>query len=196
MLDIPEIKLIVGLGNVGDKFENTRHNLGSDLLFAIADKYHVRLENQSKFFGLTGRGDIEEQDLRLLFPTTYMNESGKAVGAICSFYRIDPTQVLVLHDEMDLPAGALRFKFDGGLAGHNGLRSIAKHLGSRQDFYRLRIGIGKKPNSEDNVNYVLSQPSPDEKSAIDHAMDGAMHGLQILLREGVGKATTYINSFR
>lgn len=195
MLDIPEIKLIVGLGNVGKKYENTRHNLGYDLLLNIAEKYHVTLESQTRFFGMTGRGDIEEQDLRLLFPTTYMNESGKAVGAICSFYRIDPTQVLVLHDELDLPAGALRFKFGGGLAGHNGLRSIARHLGGRHDFYRLRIGIGKTHRSA-TIDYVLSSPPPGDREAIGAALEGAMTGLRMLLREGAARATSYINSFK
>lgn len=189
------IKLIVGLGNVGVKYEHTRHNMGCDLLFALADKYRINLENQAKFFGLMGRGNIQGQDVRLLFPTTFMNESGRAVGAVCNFYRIAPEEILVLHDEMDLNPGALRLKFGGGLAGHNGLKSISKYLASSLDFYRLRIGIGKA-SDKDTLNFVLSKPSPQDKDLLTNAQDAALIGIDKLFTEGLEKATSYINSFK
>ena len=106
-----DLALIVGLGNVGAKYDHTRHNMGVDLLNLIADAYKINLVPESKFAGLVGRGTIERHDVRLAFPTTFMNESGRCVGALCTFYRIAPEQVLVLHDEMDLNPGAIRLKF-------------------------------------------------------------------------------------
>lgn len=189
------IKLIVGLGNVGAKYEHTRHNMGVDLLEKIADKYNLRLALESKFFGLTARGIIKDNDIRLLFPTTYMNESGRAVAAMCNFYRIATNEILVLHDEMDLNPGSLRLKFGGGLAGHNGLRSISACLGGSLDFYRLRIGIGKAQN-KDTLNFVLSKPSVDESCLLNQAFEHAQTGIELLLSDSVAKATSYINSFK
>ena len=189
------IKLIVGLGNVGAKYEHTRHNMGVDLLEKLADKYHLQLNLESKFFGLTARGNIKDNDVRLLFPTTYMNESGRAVAAMCNFYRIAADEVLVLHDEMDLNPGALRLKFGGGLAGHNGLRSISACLGGSLNFYRLRIGIGKASTRDTGI-FELSRPSVEESCISNQAIDHAIAGIELILTDKVAKATSYINSFK
>ena len=167
------LKLIVGLGNIGPKYEHTRHNMGCDLLFNIADKYRINLNPESKFSGLVGRGSIEGKEVRLVFPTTFMNESGRSVGALCNFFRIAPEEILVLHDDLDLPPGTIRFKFGGGLAGHNGLKSITACLSGAQNYYRLRIGIGH-PERSDVINWVLNRPAPQDRDKIDAALDAAL----------------------
>lgn len=129
-----KIRLIVGLGNVGAKYDHTRHNMGCDLLFSLAEEYRIDLKPEGKFAGLVGKGQIENQDVFLLFPTTFMNESGRAVSALASFYKIPCEEILVLHDELDLLPGQLKLKFGGGLAGHNGLKSICALMGSNQNF--------------------------------------------------------------
>ena len=189
------LKLIVGLGNIGPKYEHTRHNMGCDLLFNIADKYRISLNPESKFSGLVGRGNIEGQEVRLVFPTTFMNESGRSVGALCNFFRIAPEEILVLHDDLDLPPGTIRFKFGGGLAGHNGLKSITACLSGAQNYYRLRIGIGH-PERSDVINWVLNRPSPQDRDKIDAALDAALLGIGTLFKDGVNKATAFINGFK
>lgn len=190
-----DIALIVGLGNVGAKYDHTRHNMGADLLTIIADSYGISLNPESRFAGLVGRGQIERHDVRLAFPTTFMNNSGRCVGALCTFYRIAPEQVLVLHDELDLPPGAIRLKFGGGLAGHNGLKSISASLGNNQNFWRLRIGIGKALN-KDVINHVLNRPDPMERSLIEEALEGAFQGVKTLFKDGPDRAAQVINGFK
>ncbi len=190
-----EIKLIVGLGNIGTKYQGTRHNCGCDLLFALADKYRIALSDDKRFHGQIGRGNVAGADVRLAFPTTLMNLSGQCVGALCTFYRLAPSEVLVLHDEMDLPPGHVRLKFGGGLAGHNGLKSIAASLGGSQDFYRLRIGIGKDP-ARDTINFVLGRPAPAERALIAEAGEHALEGITLLLTKGAERAASFINSFK
>ena len=189
------ISLIVGLGNPGNKYEHTMHNIGLDALIMLCDKYKINMSPESKFSGLVGRGIIEGHDVRVVFPTTYMNESGRSVGAICNFYKIDPSQVLVLHDDLDLAPGTLKLKLGGGLAGHNGLKSISACLGGSQNFYRLRIGIGK-PTNKDVINYVLSRPAPMIRDLIDESLVGALNGLSTLFSKGVQKGTAAINGFK
>ena len=189
------LKLIVGLGNIGPKYEHTRHNMGCDLLFNIADKYRINLNPESKFSGLVGRGSIEGKEVRLVFPTTFMNESGRSVGALCNFFRIAPEEILVLHDDLDLPPGTIRFKFGGGLAGHNGLKSITSFLSGAQNYYRLRIGIGH-PERSDVINWVLNRPAPQDRDKIDAALDAALLGIGTLFKDGVNKATAFINGFK
>ena len=189
------IKLIAGLGNVGPKYAGSRHNCGCDLLFALADQYRIALNEEKRFFGCVGRGLIEGSEVRLVFPTTLMNLSGQSVGALCTFYRIAPEELLVLHDEMDLPPGSVRLKFGGGLAGHNGLKSIAASLGGKQNFYRLRLGIGK-PAPGDVISFVLGRPAPCERSLIEEAQEHALSGISLLFKQGPEKAASFINSFK
>ena len=135
--DTCNIKLIVGLGNPGNEYEHTRHNIGVDFVYKLADMYKIDMRPEGKFSGIVGRGNIEGQEVRLVFPTTYMNESGRSVGALCNFYKIKPEEILVCHDDLDLPAGHMKFKFGGGLAGHNGLKSISAHLKVTMAFAQL-----------------------------------------------------------
>ena len=131
------IALIVGLGNPGSDYRGTRHNAGADFVEALARAGSVTLQAETKFDGLTGRIRLGDHDLRLLVPTTFMNRSGRAVAAMAAFYKIPPEQILVAHDELDIPPGQARFKRGGGHGGHNGLRDIIPSLGNSREFQRL-----------------------------------------------------------
>ncbi|MFJ2532376.1 aminoacyl-tRNA hydrolase, partial [Pseudomonas helmanticensis] len=149
------IKLIVGLGNPGAEYDQTRHNAGALFVERIADAQGVNLVADRKYFGLTGRYSHQGQDVRLLIPTTYMNRSGQAVAALAGFFRIKPEEILVAHDELDLPPGVAKLKQGGGHGGHNGLRDIIAQLGNQNTFYRLRLGIGHPGVASMVSNFVL-----------------------------------------
>ena len=136
------IQLIVGLGNPGAQYAGTRHNAGAEFVRALAAVAGAQLRSDGKYYGEVGEAQLRGHRLRLLIPDTYMNRSGKAVAALAGFFKIEPPQMLIAHDELDLPPGSARFKFDGGHGGHNGLRDIIPALGNRRDFHRLRVGIG------------------------------------------------------
>ncbi len=165
------IRLIVGLGNPGAQYESTRHNAGFWYVEQLARSYGVTFQPEKKFFGLTARLHIEGQEVRLLNPTTFMNRSGQAVSAMATFFKIPVQSILVVHDELDLPAGVGRLKQGGGHGGHNGLRDIISSLSNSRDFLRLRLGIGHPGNSRDVVNYVLTKPSVAERQKIDAVID-------------------------
>jgi len=179
------IRLIVGLGNVGAEYEATRHNAGYWLVDAIARRAGARFSGERKFLGDVARVRISGRDVWLLKPTTYMNRSGQSVVALALFYKILPTEILVVHDELDLPPGAIKLKRGGGTAGHNGLKDTQARL-STADFWRLRIGIGH-PRSlqldQDVADFVLHPPRRDELAAIDEAV-GRGEGIVDLLAEG------------
>ncbi len=193
--DIVSIKLIVGLGNPGSQYEHTRHNIGVDFLYLLARKYNIDLRPEGKFQGITGRGMIKENEVRLLFPTTFMNESGRSVAAICNFYKIKPEEILVCHDDLDLHPGYMKLKFAGGLAGHNGLRSITANLANTQNYYRLRLGIGKPPSKE-VINWVLGRPDTNDQILIDNAYETALNAIDKLFTDGISKATALVNGYK
>ena len=191
-----EIKLIVGLGNPGDKYKDTRHNAGEWLVERLAQRLNFSLKEESKFFGKTARAVINGQEIRFLVPTTFMNLSGKAVGALATFYRIQPEQILIAHDELDLPPGTVKIKLGGGHGGHNGLRDSIAQLSNNKNFYRLRVGIGH-PGDKNLVSaYVLSKPSPTDLTLIDKALEEATDGVEVLLKDGIKNATNRLNSFK
>jgi PTH1 family peptidyl-tRNA hydrolase len=167
------VKLIVGLGNPGREYAATRHNAGAWWVARLADQLSVTLKADAKFHGLCARIGRDESESWLLNPQTYMNASGRAVAALCRFYRIQPEQMLVVHDELDLPPGVSRLKLDGGLGGHNGLKDIVAHLGTRQ-FWRLRLGIGHPGEKHAVVNYVLQPPRKEEAALIDTAINDSL----------------------
>lgn len=175
------IKLVVGLGNPGPKYERSRHNAGADFVEGLARKYDASLRVQDKFFGATARISIDGYDLRLLVPNTYMNLSGKAIGAMAGFYGITPDEILVVHDELDLPPGTSRLKRGGGHGGHNGLRDTIRALANSRDFARLRIGIGHPGNSRDVVDYVLRLAPQDEQILLQLSTDKALEVLPLAI---------------
>ena len=174
------IKLIVGLGNPGPQYEATRHNAGFCWVDDIADAHGARLGTEAKFFGTAGRLQHEGHETWLLKPATFMNASGRAVAALAGFYKIAPEAVLVVHDELDLPPGAAKLKKGGGHGGHNGLKDIARTLGT-PDFWRLRLGIGHPGDRNAVVNYVLHTPGRDEMALIEQGMDAGATILPQLL---------------
>jgi peptidyl-tRNA hydrolase, PTH1 family len=189
------IKLIVGLGNPGSEYRGTRHNAGADFIDALARQTSTTLLPESKFSGLAARINLAGHDLRLLIPTTFMNRSGKAVAAIANFYKIAPEEILVAHDELDIPPGTARFKRGGGHGGHNGLRDIVPALGNNKNFYRLRIGIGHPGHSSKVTGYVLGAPSQVDRTRIEASIDEAIASLPLLLDGDETKAMTRLHSF-
>lgn len=191
-----KIKLIVGLGNPGNKYEDMRHNAGEWMIARLARRFNVSLKEENKFFGKTAMATISGKDIRLLVPTTFMNLSGKSVGALANFYRILPEEILVIHDELDLPPGSVKLKLGGGHGGHNGLKDIIAQLANNKNFYRLRVGIGHPGDKNLVASYVLSKPAPQDQRLIDKALDEAESCIDILIKDGVEKAMNRLNGFR
>jgi PTH1 family peptidyl-tRNA hydrolase len=169
----PALRLIVGLGNPGPDYSETRHNAGFWFCERLARELGVSFSRESRYHGLVAKTRVGGADLWLLQPQTFMNRSGQSVQALAHFYRIEPAEMLVVHDELDIPPGQLRLKFGGGLGGHNGLKDITGHLGT-QDYWRLRIGIGHPGDRNEVVNYVLKPPRKEEAGEIDAAIDRAL----------------------
>lgn len=180
------IRLIVGLGNPGREYEATRHNAGYCWVDRLACLQNLCFRNESRFHGLAVRGQVHGHELLLLKPQTFMNASGRSVGALAQFYRFAPTEILVVHDELDIPPGVARLKLGGGHGGHNGLKDIIAHLGSR-DFWRLRIGIGHPGDRADVAGYVLNDPRREERELIDDAMQRALDVAHLFI-EGKAEA--------
>ena len=168
------LKLIVGLGNPGQQYDSNRHNAGVIYLHHLAKSYSGSLRGESNFFGEFGTINIAGDDIKLLFPTTFMNNSGKSVAAVCNFFKIEPENMLVAYDEIDFEVGVTRFKHGGGHGGHNGIRDIISALGGKKDFYRLRIGVGHPGHKSMVANYVLGNPSRSEADIIMSNIEDAI----------------------
>ena len=182
------VQLIVGLGNPGSEYEQTRHNAGANFVLALSEQYQATLQTESKFFGSTARITIEEQDIRLLIPNTYMNLSGKSIVTMARFYQINPEKILVIHDDLDLNPGISRFKIGGGHGGHNGLKDTIKELGNNANFSRLRIGIGDTGNAREVVNFVLKKAPQCEQQLRNEAIVEAVRVIPLAVSGDWGKA--------
>lgn len=169
-----QIRLIVGLGNPGREYETTRHNVGFWWVDELAGRENFNFRTEAKFHGLAARGQLHGHEVALLKPQTFMNLSGRAVGALAQFYKILPSEILVVHDELDLQPGIARLKMGGGHGGHNGLKDIIAQLGTK-DFWRLRLGIGHPGDRAQVVNYVLNDPRREERELIEEAMQHSLH---------------------
>ncbi len=174
------IQLIVGLGNPGAEYEHTRHNAGAWFVSELARISHTTLKKTAKFHGLHGIANLDGHEYHLLIPTTYMNNSGRSVQSLLNFYKIPSHAILIAHDELDLPVGDIRLKYEGGAGGHNGLTDIINHLHTKQ-FYRLRIGIGRPTHSGEVLDYVLKPPRKEELLSINEALDKVYKMLPLLL---------------
>jgi peptidyl-tRNA hydrolase, PTH1 family len=172
------IRVIVGLGNPGREYERTRHNAGAWLVERFAAQAGVVLRREARYQALLGRHG--ESGAWLLLPQTYMNASGRSAALLAGFFKIPPDEILVAHDELDFPPGAAKLKQGGGVAGHNGLKDIAARLGSL-DFWRLRLGIGHPGERDVVADYVLSKPSPEDRTAIDGSIERALAVLPLCL---------------
>ncbi|MFV5345496.1 aminoacyl-tRNA hydrolase [Acinetobacter oleivorans] len=188
------ISLIVGLGNPGSEYAQTRHNAGFWFIEQLANKYGIILKNDPKFHGISGRGNIEGHDVRLLLPTTFMNRSGQSVVPFAKFYQIAPEAILIAHDELDMNPGVIRLKTGGGHGGHNGLRDIVPHIGP--NFHRLRIGIGHPGSKERVSGHVLGKAPSSEQSLMDAAIDHALSKVKLLVQGQVPQAMNQINAYK
>nr|WP_232486682.1 aminoacyl-tRNA hydrolase [Pectobacterium parmentieri] len=193
---VSSIKLIVGLANPGAEYAATRHNAGAWFVDCLAESYRQSLKEENKFFGYTARLNLAGQDVRLLVPTTFMNLSGKAVAAMATFYRIQPDEILVAHDELDLLPGIAKLKLGGGHGGHNGLKDIISKLGNNPNFHRLRIGIGHPGDKSKVTGFVLGKPPMSEQTLIDGAIDEAVRCTEILMKEDMIKAMNRLHAFK
>lgn len=187
------IKLLVGLGNPGPEYEDTRHNAGFWLLDAYARELKLSWAIDNSYWGLVARTQFQGHKVWLLKPQTFMNVSGKSVGALARFFKIQPEEILVAHDELDIEPGQVKVKKGGGHAGHNGLRDIHAQLGS-SDYWRLRLGVGHPGDKAEVLNWVLKKPSPDHRKALEEAMARCVKALHLLLSGEMEKATALIHT--
>lgn len=188
----PADLLVVGLGNPGDQFEGTRHNLGAEVVKVLADRAEARLR-KTKARALAAGVLMNDKRVVLAFPLTFMNHSGEAVRLLVRSYGIqEASHIVIIHDELDLDVGRLRLKAGGGLAGHNGLRSITQHIGTTE-YTRLRIGVGRPPASQVGSEYVLRKPGKAEKVELDAAVEAAADAVELLTEVGVESAMATVN---
>ncbi|MCG7599036.1 aminoacyl-tRNA hydrolase [Halomonas sp. McH1-25] len=191
-----QVKAIIGLGNPGADYEDTRHNAGAWLVEAIARDSLASLRVEKKFLGLYAKVNFAGHELHLLNPTTFMNRSGGAVAALCQFFKLSPDELLVAHDELDIAPGTARYKQGGGHGGHNGLRDTIRALGNDNAFHRLRIGIGHPGDAKLVTNYVLARPGKTERKAIDAVIDECLFTLPDALTGDWAKAMNRLHSFK
>lgn len=191
-----KIKLVVGLGNPGQAYARTRHNAGRWFVENLAAASGEALTASSKFFGLHTQILVAGQTLHLLIPTTFMNLSGKAIAALANFYKILPEEILVAHDELDLPLGSIRLKKGGGHGGHNGLRDTISALGNNKEFYRLRIGIGHPGQASQVAGYVLSKTPENEQTSINAALNETERHLDKIISGNMSAAMNQLHTFK
>lgn len=189
------IRLIVGLGNPGPEYADTRHNAGEWYVRELARTFQINLSKDTKFSGFTGRGIIANQDVRLLIPTTFMNRSGQSVSSLANFYRIPVEEMLIAFDELDLPPGIAKFKV-GGSSSQNGIRDIVARMGNNKDFARLRIGIGHPGHKSRVTGHVLGKPSSADKELITNVIDEAIRCTEILFKDGLKSAQNRLHSYK
>lgn len=195
----PQLRLVIGLGNPGAKYAGTRHNVGFMALERLASASGSGFRNQARLHGLLAEVGSGEQRLRLLMPQTFMNDSGRAIRSALDWFGLQPQELLVVVDDMDLPLGKLRLRASGSAGGHNGLRSTISHLGT-QDFPRLRIGIGAPADNPverkaRTIGHVLGRFSPDEQPLLDQVLREVEAGIGLIQRQGLMRAANRINGF-
>ena len=187
------IRLLVGLGNPGPEYEATRHNAGFWFIDEVARTLRVNLVPERGYFGLAARANTADGPVWLLQPMTFMNLSGKSVAALARFFKIEPGEILVVHDELDLLPGHVKMKFGGGHGGHNGLKDIQAQLGSA-DFWRLRLGIGHPGVKAEVVNYVLRKPLAEQREAIDKSIEQSIAALPLMLEGDMERAMMKVHA--
>lgn len=187
-----DLKLVAGLGNPGAGYQATRHNAGFWFAERLAAAFGGSFRMQSRFNGELAEVQAGGQKLLLLKPQTFMNKSGLSVQAVATFYKLAPEQILIAHDELDLPPGTARLKRAGGHGGHNGLRDLHRHLGA--DYYRLRIGIGHPGTKDQVLDYVLGRPGKADEQAINDSLDDALRALELALSKGWDAAMNQLHT--
>ncbi len=186
------LKLIVGLGNPGSRYEQTRHNAGFWFADLLAQRTGARFATEAKYHGELARTMLVGTEVRLLKPATFMNLSGQSVGPVARFFKLEPGQILVAHDELDLPPGTARLKLGGGHGGHNGLRDLIRHLGA--EFWRLRIGIGHPGHRDEVTDFVLTRAPVEEQTLMGDALKDAADAIEKMLAHGAERAMHQLHS--
>jgi PTH1 family peptidyl-tRNA hydrolase len=184
--------VIAGLGNPGSKYSGTRHNVGFDVVDRLAQENNIRV-NRLRFKALTGEGFIGTEKVLLVKPSTYMNNSGESIREIMDFYKLEPENLLVVVDDIDIEFATIRLKKKGSAGSHNGLKSIIYHI-QKDNFPRLKVGIGKKPPYYDLADFVLSKFSSDERKLVDQAIWKASEAAEVFVKSGIDKAMNEFNS--
>ena len=187
------IKLFVGLGNPGPEYEATRHNAGFWWIDALARELKTTLVPERSYWGLAARVTVQGQSVWLLEPQTFMNASGKSVASLARFFKIQPDEILVAHDELDIAPGQAKLKRGGSHAGHNGLRDIHAQLGSA-DYWRLRIGVGHPGVKAEVISWVLKKPSPDQRTLIEDSIVHSLKAHTAMLAGDMDKATLLVHT--
>ncbi|MEH6825462.1 MAG: aminoacyl-tRNA hydrolase [Motiliproteus sp.] len=190
------VNLIVGLGNPGSQYDQTRHNAGADFVEQLAQHCNRTLQPEKRYHGRYTKCSIDGHDVHLLIPTTLMNLSGQATQSLASYFKIPTDTILVAHDELDLPPGCARLKQGGGHGGHNGLRDIIEKFGGDKSFLRLRIGIGHPGNAKLVHNFVLGRAPGSERELTQTCTSEAISTLPVLLNDGLAKAMNRLHSFK
>lgn len=188
------IKLIAGLANPGAKYNLTRHNAGAWFIETMLLQHQANLQENKNINGRIAKINFANQDVLLLIPNSFMNNSGQVIRKAMDYYKIDATELMVVHDEIELEVGRAKYKLKGGHGGHNGLRSIIEHLGGNKDFYRLRIGVGRPVNATDVANYVLSKPQIKEYDAIQEIIIEATATTRLAFEQNINTAMNKLHS--
>ena len=187
------IRLFVGLGNPGPEYDGTRHNAGFWWVDALAAKLRLQLAVERSYHALMARFNTPHGPCWLLEPMTFMNLSGNSVAALARFYKIEPAQILIVHDELDLQPGQAKLKFGGSHAGHNGLKSVHAQLGTH-DYWRLRLGIGHPGVKAEVINWVLKKPAPDHREAIHAAIERSIPAAELMMAGDMDRALAMIHA--
>ena len=190
------IKLIAGLGNPGPEYTKTRHNAGVWFVEELAQRNNISLRPEKKYSGLYGKGLISGELVHLLIPTTFMNRSGQAVAPLANFFRIPVDNILIAHDELDIPPGSIKIKQGGGHGGHNGLKDIIARMANNKEFYRLRIGIGHPGHRDKVTGHVLGKAPSSEQVLIENAIDEASRCFDIWQADGLHKAQQRLHAYK
>ncbi len=192
MTENDSIQIIVGLGNPGSRYEDTRHNAGFWFVDFLARRYGAAFKEDRRFQGELSRIQVEGREVRLLKPTTFMNRSGNSIRSLAAYLKVPPEAIMVVHDDLDLPVGTVRLKRGGGAGGHNGLKDVVAHLG--REFFRLRIGVGHPGHQNEVIDYVLNRPTREEEESILASIEEAADVMPILLGEGEQRAMNRLHT--
>lgn len=186
-------KIIVGLGNPGVEYENTRHNIGFTVLDALGEKYKISGKQEDKLLCWHGKGIIADQEVLLVWPTTFMNDSGKAIQKILNWFKVEPKDLIVVHDEVALDLGKIRVSFNSGAGGHHGIESTIQMLSGTEEFTRLRIGVGPDPGGDKRADYVLRKFSTQEEPFIKQVVNVSLQAIETIIMKDVGEAMNKFN---
>ena len=191
------IKIIIGLGNPGKEYENTRHNIGFSVLDSFKEKYNFQKKQEKKLLSFYGRAQIElyeeSHEIILCWPTTFMNKSGEAIFKLLDWFKLEPKDMIVVHDEVAIDLGRIKIGFDSGSAGHHGIESIIQALGGTKEFVRLRVGVGPDPGGDKRADYVLNKFTLQEEPLVKQVVNTSIEALETIMIKGINESMNKFN---